>query len=242
MRCPRSDGELIGRSAVDSGGMALTYHICLGCLGHWIAPFDANYLPLSVLSGDTTRPENITSFRCPECHEPLERAHQDAMAPDVLAWYCSSGHGYFFPRGNLAKFRAAQEARVTYHKLWNIPLPAIRTVLLGSVVLLAALTAGIAIGEIQRQQVTETQAKIVLDYQNVVITNDRTVLITAHTLEATQLFLSIPALALTSPMDSSDGLTHTYYFGRLNPGSYTYTFSYVREGKTIEESFTFSLP
>lgn len=233
MTCPRGDGELISRTATGLGGIPLTYHLCLACLGHWTRPFDANYLPLSALPEDSVKEEVAIVFRCPECQEPLERARKDAMAPDVLAWYCPSGHGYFFPRGNLRRFRIAQEARVTYHKLWNIPMPPIRSVLLASIILLGAIASTIALAQIQKQQQLETQARDILDYHDVIVSRDREATVIAHTTAKTELTLSVPLLALTIQMNSSDGLSHTYYLGTLSLGTYIYSFSYSANGRMI---------
>ena len=49
----------------------------------------------------------------------------------------------FFPAGELAKFKTAQNAKVTYHKLWNIPLPSVSNVLLAAVavIMIGSITA-----------------------------------------------------------------------------------------------------
>lgn len=241
MRCPRGDGELIARSATGAGEIPLTYHICLGCLGHWTRPFDANYLPLEVLTGDTARPEEGASFRCPECQEPLERAHEDAMAPDVVAWYCPTGHGYFFPRGNLRRFRMAQEARVVYHKLWQIPMPPIRTVLLASIILIAAVASVVTLSQLRQSQSIETQAREVITYHDVIV-KDSEITMIARTNAPTTLAVTIVQTELDAEMNSPDGRTHSLTVYDLNPGSYSYSFHFVRGNVEItSETYTFTV-
>lgn len=242
MRCPRGDGELIVRSAVGSGSIALTYNICLGCLGHWIEPFDANYLPLSALPNDTIKPEERASFHCPECNEPLERAHTDAMAPDVLAWYCPSGHGYFFPRGNLRRFRMAQEARVTYHKLWQIPMPPLRTVLLASIFFVAVLASTVTFIQIQQSQQAQTQARSIIVYHSAIVTEE-SVTIIARTAIPIELIVTSASLGIDASMDSTDGRTHTISLGAIPPGTYEYVFSFEVNGTNVtSETYTFEVP
>lgn len=241
MRCPRGDGELVARSATGLGGIPLTYHLCLACLGHWTHPFDANYLQLDVLPNDTARPEAVASFRCPECQEPLERAHEDAMAPEVLAWYCPTGHGYFFPRGNLRKFRQTQEARVTYHKLWQIPMPPLRSVLLASMVIVAAVASVVTLSKLRHSQSIETQAREVIAYHDVIVT-DAGITVLARTNVPTTLAVTIRETGLDAEMNSPDGRTHSLTVYDLEPGSYSYSFHFTRGNVEITgETFTFTV-
>lgn len=241
MRCPRGDGELIARSATGLGDIPLTYHLCLGCLGHWTRPFDANYLPLSALPESRPQEETSSSFRCPECQEPLERAHEDAMAPEVLAWYCPTGHGYFFPGGNLRKFRLSQEARVTYHKLWNIPMPPLRTVLLASIVLVAAVASVVTLSQLKQSQSIETQAREVITYHDAIV-KDRGVTVIARTNVPTILALTIWETGLDAEMNSPDGRTHSLTLYDLEPGLYSYSFHFTRGNVEIRgETFTFTV-
>jgi len=233
MRCPRGDGELIERSTTGVSGIPITYHICLGCLGHWIEPFDANYLPISVLPDDTTKPESTMSFRCPECQEPLERAQTQAMSPDVLAWHCTAGHGYFFPRGNLRKFRMAQDARVTYHKLWQIPTPPIQSVLLTSVILFMLVTSGVLLAQMRERQMSSSQAQTIIASRQVIISNG-TVAIFVQTSTPTSLSLTIEALGIDSLMQSRDGLIHEILVKDVTPGTYMYTLRAMLDEKERE--------
>ena len=243
MTCPRGDGELIARSATGLGSIPLTYHLCLACLGHWTRPFDANYLPLSALPNDTIKPEEMESFRCPECRERLERAHEDAMAPDILAWYCPTGHGYFFPRGNLRRFRMAQEARVTYHKLWNIPMPPIRSVLLATILLILGISAGSVITRIQQTQNVNTQARDILTYQKAIPSGGNSIIFLARTAAKTTMILRIDALALIKPLKTTDGLSHTILVTKPQSGTYQYYYLYEINGETIRsKTYLLTIP
>lgn len=242
MRCPRGDGELIERSVTGVGGISLTYHLCLGCLGLWISAFDANYFPLDSLGDARVIDRRVASFRCPVCQEPLERAHAAAMAPDVLAFYCSAGHGYFFPRGNLQKFRTAQEARVTYHKLWQIPTPPLRSVLLTGIILFMLLTSGVIVNQIRQRQESLSQAQSIISSRQVII-SDGIVAIFVQTSAPVTLSVTIDALGIDAQMESRDGINHQMFLQDMSPGTYVYTLS-VRDGeqKITSPLYDFYIP
>lgn len=234
MRCPRGDGELIERRASGVGGIPITYLICLGCLGHWTGAFDANYFPLEALtdSGQTEESQAF-NFRCPQCQEPLERSHSEAIAPDILAWYCTSGHGYFFPRGHLRKFRTAQVARVSYHKLWQIPTPAIRSVLLSSMILFMILTSSILVSQIRQRQRSESQAQSIIESRQVIVSGGR-VAIFAQTVVPSQLRITIEALKVNAIMKTGDGLTHEISLPDVASGMYIFTLTVIFDEKEIK--------
>lgn len=242
MRCPRGDGELIERFVTGVGGISLTYHLCLGCLGHWTAAFDANYFPLDSLDDARGVDRRVASFRCPVCQEPLERSHSDAMAPDILAFYCSAGHGYFFPRGNLRKFRTAQEARITYHKLWQIPTPGVTSVLLTGVIVFMLVTSGVLVSQIRQRQQTATQAQSLIVSRQVIISDGRVVIFT-RTTRPVKIYLVIDSLGIDTLMQSPDGIIHEIILDDVSPGTYLYTMTaLVGEGKITSPIYDFYVP
>lgn len=240
MRCPRGDGELIKRTTTGAGAIKLSYYLCLGCLGHWMSPFDANYFPSETLPDE--KPEMETSpvnFRCPECNQSLERSHSDAISPGTLAWYCPSGHGFFFPRGNLRAFRAAQSARIAYHKLWNVPLPPLQSVLLATVTLLALTGTIVTFSALRQTQQTQSQASTLITYHSAVVTKTGVTLI-ARTGTATTLLVHSTELTVDREMSSTDGRTHTFTVPKVGPGTYTYSFSYEYARETFTSpTYTF---
>lgn len=71
---------------------------------------------------------------CPQCLRPLERTTEDNIPPDVTAFRCSDSHGYFFPAGELRKFKESQEAKIAYHERWHVPLTSVASAILMTVV------------------------------------------------------------------------------------------------------------
>ena len=243
MDCPIGDDILIRHTSKGVSDIPVSYHQCDTCQSHWIDAFDANYvspndLPQSI--NQTKIPERLL---CPTCREELLRAHEKAMAPNVLAYYCTTGHGYFFLTGNLRTFRQAQVARISYHKLWDIPIPPLRTVLLASLVLLTGLASGFIVQSIQTPQRSTIMAKSVINYHDAIVSpRDSSVTFLARTTSITKLTLGIPSVNLNKPMETKDGYTHNLRVPDLPTGTHTYLFIYQVNRKTIQsKEFTLTI-
>lgn len=244
MNCPAGDDILIRHTTTGVAGISISYYRCDTCQSHWIDPFDANYVSPSDLPAATSdQKETPGKLLCPTCGEKLLRTHENAMAPDVIAYYCTTGHGYFFPTGNLRKFRQAQEARISYHKLWDIPLPPLRTVLLASLVLLTGLVSGLIVQSIQTPQQSTIMAKSQIPYHDAIVSpSDGSVTIIARTTIVLSLSLSLSPNDILMPMHSQDGYTHTQKITGLVPGTYIYKLLYQINGSTVQsETFSFTL-
>lgn len=244
MRCPRGDGELAVRKS--TGELPLMYYRCDSCGGHWTAGFDANYLRDSEFDDVPRFPgqDNDTLMTCPQCRALLARVLGDVVAPGVLLFRCPKGHGYFFPAGELGKFKAAQEAKVTYHKLWGVPLPPLRSVLLASIVILGAIGSAVVYTQFRQTQVSQSQAKEVIQFHEVITDQTtRTATIIARTSQPLELTVTVSQVGAYMRMSSPDGRTHSLRFGAVPTGTYFYSFSYTAGGKlTHSESFSFSMP
>src|SRR3972149_3046825 len=170
MQCPLADGELSNQSLKNKLGLTVSFARCPGCHGIWTAAFDANYLDISAVDEEEAGSSNTTiAPKCPVCITNLVTADGDNIPPGVVAWQCGMGHGYFFPRGQLFKFKKAQEAKIMYFKLWQIPMSSLASVLLASFVLLI-LSAGIFITyrAVQTGEPLEIRAAKTLVRQNAI--------------------------------------------------------------------------
>ncbi len=223
-----------------TNGFPITYHLCPACRGFWLTSFSANYIH-DIVESPTSRSTHPLTFNpsCPECRSPLTLARGDAIAPGVNVWRCPHGHGYFFPAGELSKFKQAQSAKLTYHKLWNIPLPSVASVLLASLAILLASTAAI-VTTIRQKQIIQSQAQSIFQGQHAIVSPQGAVtFITSTNLPAAvTIFVQVEQLEPVV-MDTTDGLTHTATVSTLPPGTYTYYFVIERNGqRSITEKFT----
>lgn len=238
MYCPNQDGDIHVVSATTEDGLQLDYGECNACHGHWISGFDASYIDINIIRTETTLPGPKLAERlyCPVCHNILTRANAESLPPSVTAYHCLEDHGYFFPVGELAKFKKALSSKLLYHKLWQIPLSSVRSTLLTGVVGLI-LSAGLIIGviESQRQQTFTSQAEEILTssavYPSSVV---KSATFTAQTAE--QAIISVVIIGVTPQpvqLESIDGRSHVIRISDLSRGTYEYYFIVTQNGVEI---------
>lgn len=245
MRCPLGHSELEHYTKTNRQGIATSYQICPRCGGYWTSGFDANYLERIGLESVPAIPHvSDKKLVCPDCTKPLIVIREDAVPSDVTIFGCPDNHGYFFPRGELKKFKDAQNAKITYHKLWHIPLPPLSKVLLVGLFLFLVGSSAIVLTRIQEAQHTSLKAKEMIAYQEAVATKDpRSLLFLARTSRPTSLTLHIDSLSLTGPMSSTDGLSHTLKLTDIGGGFYEYYFSYTTDDQILfSPTYTVSVP
>lgn len=236
MRCPNDDGELIAHTAQGTNGLALTYSTCPLCRGYWMDSFAANYIKIPAEKPKEKQIFFNQNFSCPVCQKKLARETEENIPDNVWVYRCPDGHGYFFPAGQLTAFKAAQQAKISYHKLWNIPIPGVASVLL------AGLLLFVLVGAVGRRQLTVTQAKQLLVSQRTFVvreTND--VLFMAQTSAKATLTLRIGKRE--EAMQTRDGTMHMIVLHDLPAGTYSYSFAITTAGAvTQSRPFTLVVP
>jgi hypothetical protein len=206
--------------------------------------FAANFIKPNSIDGTATITA-VSTYYCPVCDNPLARTTGDNIPDGVFIFDCPSHHGYFFPTGQLAAFKKAQTAKISYHKLWHIPMPNVGSILLAGLVLLI-LTGGLAATYtgLQQKQTTESQARQILTGHAVYFAAYHSaILITATTSVEATVTIHIPALNnLTVLMITDDHRTHRLTIPTMQNGFYTYSFTITVSGKeTQSEPFTFTI-
>lgn len=136
-------------------------HECFTCGSHWFPRWLANDISTSqAINTDSITPQTkITppEFpRCPECQSRLSLIKHDSIPKGLHIYSCPEGHGNFFPKGELIQFKKAQEAKITYHQIWGVPIKSIFAVLL-PVAIVMAIAAGIPLTTRQVQQSAESR-------------------------------------------------------------------------------------
>lgn len=241
MQCPRSDGELQLHTAVGEDNLIVHYSTCPNCHGYWLESFDANYIKsvLGAVGGPVTQP--LVPYHCPVCQKELERARGSNIPDSCIIFKCPNSHGYYFPEGQLAAWKQAQEIKISYHKTWNIPLVSVAAVLLASIFVLGFYFSYQGIQPAQ----TSTQAKQSISLTHAYVqSNIRQVLISATSAEKTQLTLYIPQLNnFKGTMESKDGIVHTLLVKNVPAGTYEYYFTWVSDKATVSsDRYSFTMP
>ncbi len=242
MHCPRGDNLLIAQKPHHTDGLSLHYLSCPTCQGHWLSAFDANYISSLDLTGSGLKaPQGLTPFntKCPQCRKALVRATGDNVPPDVLAFRCPDNHGYFFPAGELKKFKEAQEINIAYHEKWHIPLASVASAMLMTFVGLV-LSGGLIVGVIegQKQQTITSQASELITSQKV-YADSRGVTIIAMTSEKTELMVVVDGQEYS--MTAPDEKSHVVRIAKISPGDHHYFFRFQKDGITLQSaSYSFS--
>lgn len=123
-----------------------TIYECLNCGGHFfprtlinfITSHDAKNIDSVIPQKPGTHHDQILT--CPQCNQNLITISDDAVPHDVTIYACPEGHGDFYPKDELGKFKKAQEIKLDYHKTWGIPLKSIFTILLPVIIFFSAVT------------------------------------------------------------------------------------------------------
>lgn len=243
MNCPNNDAQLHKHTTTDHGGMSITYYRCPRCFGYWLDAFNANFIKNNQIKG-ISKPHSHPSAQphCPSCRKPLTLMRGDNIPPGVTAWGCPDNHGYYFTDEELKKFKEAQEAKISYHKLWNIPLPSLASVLLVGIGAFL-ITEGIVttFKQTQLKQSIQTNADEILQSQQAVInSNDGSVTFLVSTGLPSTVFVTVNNTGYSNiPLTSTDRKTHVAQIRNLAPGQYIYTFTITMESATVtSEDYT----
>lgn len=232
MHCPRHDNLLIDQKPRHTDGLSVHFLVCPTCYGKWLSSFDANYIQSIDLADDdwpiqlNTENQASHDYACPLCRKTLERSTGENIPPDVLVYHCPDHHGYFFPAGELKKFKIAQEVKIAYHQRWNVPLASVGNALLMTFVGLI-VSVGLIVGviESQRQQTIATQAEeIIISQKTYTDPEKHAVTIIARTTEKVTLTVTVDNKEYS--MLAPDRQSHVVRIEKITPGKHTYYFHF----------------
>lgn len=242
MRCPNDDADLLNQTK-QHDGLTITYAVCPACHGSWLDAFNANYLKTE----DIMRSPRLHSMKtaiehpfCPICQVGLKIYRGQNIPEAVRAWNCPNGHGYFFPEAQLFAFKKAQEAKINYLKLWNIPLASVSSVLLASITFIAAVGVLTTYFEMQQRQTTVLQAQNVIR-QNQAFVSGTSVILSVTTTVPADVVVHLDTVE--RPMESKDRTLHSLLLTNLTSGTYTYYYTFSVQGKPARsDPYFFIIP
>lgn len=70
--------------------------------------------------------------------------HSEALPQSITLFHCNTCHGVFSTAPELVKFKKAQQIKVDYHKIWEIPLPRLQSILI--IFIFTVLSGAVFIG------------------------------------------------------------------------------------------------
>lgn len=186
-----------------------------------------------------------TTLICPSCGFKLKRATGASIPDNVLAFSCPHGHGFYFPAGELSKFKVAQEAKIEYHRAWEIPLPSVAATLLtglAGMILSAGLVLGVISG--QREQTVVSRASEIISFERAYVSAPaKSVTFIVSTTAETVLTVHIKQTAFPVPLQTTDQKSHVARVTGLTSGSYDYYFTFEVGGKPLRsQDHSFVMP
>ncbi len=105
---------------------------------------------------------------CPKDHLLLSLVKGDEAIPQTVHLFkCAACKGIFVYPDDLIHFKRAQSAKVNYFKLWDIPLPSVRAVVIASFTIFVSLALFTTFLTYQRGTATPTQAENVVKNLNI---------------------------------------------------------------------------
>jgi Zn-finger nucleic acid-binding protein len=161
--CPYCHQNLQQAKVIDRNDQEHLIYECFGCGGHWLPRWLANDITkATAVDVDAIAPKITfsapTEPHCPFCQTRLSTIKHDSIANGITVLACPQGHGNFFPKGELLKFKTAQEAKISYTQIWGIPTKSIFSVLL-PVVAVLAIAGGVPVVMERLQGSTESRTK-----------------------------------------------------------------------------------
>jgi hypothetical protein len=160
MKCPDCGQDFV---EITISGFDKSYR-CGNCGGFWTEGWVANRVAEGQMNDFPEVKSDIQKFTgrssiCPVDKAPLFGYNGDEIPPEVVAFKCSHCGWWWFPDGNLLKFRKAYEAKKNYLKMWKKKSESALMVLPILMVLFLVVGLGISVANITRQQRAKVQAE-----------------------------------------------------------------------------------
>jgi Zn-finger nucleic acid-binding protein len=161
MKCPDCGQDFV---EVSVSGFDKSFR-CKNCGGFWMEGWVANRVAEGQMNDFPELKVDINKFAgrtntCPTDKAPLFGYNGDEMPPEVVAFKCSHCGWWWFPDGNLQKFKKAYDAKKSYLKFWKKKSEAALMVLPVIMVLTLVVGLGASVVNITRQQQTKVQATL----------------------------------------------------------------------------------
>ena len=137
---------------------------CVNCGGSFFLENGVNRISLTSaqdLAAETKISNIFTEDKlCPKDQTLLVPFRSvESIPPDVTLFHCNTCRGIFTFPNDLVIFKKAQAAKIDYFKLWNIPLPSIKSIAVLSVFLFVSLLSLLTYTYWQNQNISNIQAQ-----------------------------------------------------------------------------------
>jgi len=159
MICPDCSQELVETPITN---IDKSYR-CENCGGFWVEPWVVNRVAEGQMRDFPTVKPNIAKYsgksnKCPMDGSMLYGDSNDQIPPEVVAVKCSHCGWWWFSGDNLAKFKKAYEAKVSYLKWWKGKREVTMLALPAILVMILAVGLSVGMTTLRQQQQTKVAA------------------------------------------------------------------------------------
>lgn len=250
--CPNCNHKLTTKRVRTSSSGTIDIDTCEACGGVYFDRGEVNRIPReeaeklleehSPKAVDTTKGTQL----CPKCGSSLKRYWGESVPADVYILRCPSCHGAWFPENDLVKFKEAQNAKIQFHKTWNIPLPSLSSVMLPiSLFVLLTGSLWVTIREIRKNSELRSYARGMLTTPSEIHDPElrrSTIIFTTRKPAKTELifYYSKPSGKIVLPVSTEPATTHMVTVPNLISGTTYYYYISVVTGEEAFESPEYS--
>lgn len=130
----------------------------------------------------TENPEHIAALKkCPKDGTVmLPILNSEALPRSVTLFHCKLCNGLFAGATELVKFKEAQQVKVNYYKVWEMPLPRLQSVLIIFMITLLTGSVYLSVSSINQSAVYQSEASELIQKVNL-FKSGRYILITFRT-------------------------------------------------------------
>lgn len=250
MLCPECNHNLFPVTIKNRTG-AINLDYCDICGGVWSDQNEVNFLefkdltPLEAVLPKAPTHSGISYHLCPKDRATLELYRGESVPQDVNIFRCPTCRGIFFPDRSLVVFKQAQASKISYFKLWKIPLHSVYAILL-PLLLVAVIGGGLIATLLGVRQGTDvrTRAKDIISKPLVLSPKENEIFIsfTTQVPSVTKIKYWIQPDVITEVWVSTTPKTnHTVHLKQLELNeSYSYQFEIVEPESLSSPIYLFS--
>lgn len=189
MTCPYCQENLTTKEVRVKDGTPIDIEYCPYCGGYWLDHWEVNFIPLKNIKKLIKKVPKVPDpnlidrvMKCPHCHKKLDLLRGENVPLNLTVFFCPECRGNWFPKGQLLTFKKAQEAKLAYIKIWQIPLGSVFSILLPVLIIfLITVSIPLTVYLSQKKQKQRIEAQGLINNFRIYFINETTVLIALNT-------------------------------------------------------------
>lgn len=248
--CPNCSHNLTPITVKPDPSSSLELDHCYYCGGVWFDHYEINRIKIDqakrLAEHKKSTDQKYTSTNlCPRDSTKLIQKTGESIPQNVLVSSCPTCGGNFVTIKDLVQLKKAQKIRLDYFKTWNIPLPALSSILIPLFLFSVAIGAVfITVRNVEKTQEARIKAEEIISTPTIVVTSQESVLVSFTTtvpVNSTIVYKAeYESEPITTPVSLENNTNHLISLNNLKPNT-TYTLKiYIDENGEVISSPTYS--